>query len=164
MEVKHGRRNNINFSATLFCDNIYCVTYGSIPIVSMVTTIGSDMILVQGTWMSSSWMRPDTRVKGSATSCCSTSALSTRLWSATPPPHSDTCIRTILLYYIIYIYNTTDTFLTGTWIAIEFDRRLINVSKMPVFIENTYIWSQRKIYKLTEQKVEWISRIGEKLS
>ena len=56
----------------------------------MVMTMGSALSLVQGTWICSSWMCPDTNEKGSPSSSSSTSSRRSRLLKETSPPHRDT--------------------------------------------------------------------------
>ena len=66
--------------------------------VLMVSTIGSVLSLVQGTWICSSWMCPETRLKGSRSSSSSTSSLRSRLLKTASPPHKDTWESSALMF------------------------------------------------------------------
>ena len=60
-------------------------------IVLIVMTIGSAFNRVQGTLMWSSWMWPDTKVKGRPSSFSRTSSLKSKLEKTTSPPQRLTC-------------------------------------------------------------------------
>ena len=60
-------------------------------IVLIVMTIGSAFNRVQGTLIWSSWMWPDTKVKGRPSSFSRTSSLKSKLEKTTSPPQRLTC-------------------------------------------------------------------------
>lgn len=58
--------------------------------VLMVMTMGSVLSLVQGTWIWSSWMCPDTKENGNPNSASRTSSRRSKLVKTASPPHKDT--------------------------------------------------------------------------
>ncbi len=65
-------------------------SFNTHSIVFIVSTMGSDCNLVQGTWICSSWMWPETSRNGSLNSSSKTSKRRSRLVSETSPPQRDT--------------------------------------------------------------------------